>query len=442
MQDGSEAWIPVQLVCVDGPQPFAHYSHLTDVILDRIRSSVDVHSLEIEKLYNKVVKGYKYKFDDDPSLSPKSFPISPPTFFKKSARISKDPSLMRAPCARKGRVTVEKRNVKINTIYISSEGTLPSRGDLLGNVLGGLASPGYDVTNITAYSKKQVLSNDFDVLSTSEDKFIFAVIDNNSWKDKGTRDVVRKLHRWADHDKGALLVCAANSHLTERYGGKHGPYFPASLRHKINYMLGRTNFDVSSLKEAARVLKGPLMIAGGHTALHLKGEHYLPSVTAVVANTAKDASLYLGSSQIHHTVVHQRGKAGQWVRGIKAVGGMTETMVNRFEAYKAQPQSLLFYHDSAAFDDEAHWGYCEAIQAAYKKVFPDVASPDSLRLTYVAVNKNTKLKYDRPILTASGRKTPLLDFVIDAETVAKHRYYVIRDDNEMTAQELVKFVSF
>lgn len=434
VQDGSKAWIPVQFLFVDGPQPFAHYGHLTNFIREKIRTSVNLHSSIIERLYRKNVSQYKYKFDEDS-----------PAFFAKSATVAKDSSLVREPGARKCRITAEKQNMKIDTIYISSQASMSGKGDIRGKVLGGLASLGYEVTGFTSYSPEDVLTSDFDMLSSSDAKFIFAIIDNDSMSDKDPQKVVRKLHRWADCTRGVLLVCATKSHLIERYGSKNGPYLPSSLRHKINHMLGRPNFDLSKLKEASQLRKGSLMIAGGHVAHHIDDRTYLPSITAIVANTSKSVSKFLGSSRYHITteIKFRTDKADQDLNPIRrliqpARREITSMMEDRFRAYGATPSRLLFYFDGATFEDQTHGDYCESIKEAYKTVFPTAGQ---LQLTYIVVKRNTHLKYDEQIATVGSGISPLFAFVTEASSAAKYRYYVVKNDEQWTVDDLVDIVS-
>lgn len=418
---------------VDGIQPFTHYNHLTNFIIEKTRSSVDMHYSTIERLYNKVVAQQTYKFDG-----------YSPAIFTKSAHLAKDPSLGRETCTKKRHITVEKRNMKVDTIYISSQAYLPRKGDLHGKVLGGLASLGYEVIGFTAFSKEDVLARKLDALSASDAELIFAIIDNDRIQDGEMQEVVRKLHRWADCDRGVLLVGATKSHLMERYGSKNSPYLPSSLRHKINHMLGRPNFDVSMLKQASQPRKGPLMIVGGHTAHHFDDKTYLPSITAIVANTSRDPSKFLGSCRWHYTsrIEYRKepGKNDELVKRLvkSASKKVTVMMEDRFKAYEARPSRVLFYFDGAPLEHEAHKDYCEAILKAYTNYFPG-ASP--LQLTYILVNKNRHLKYDESVPAVGNETTAKFAFVTEPSLAAKHRYFVFRNDEQWSAEDLMEMVS-
>jgi hypothetical protein len=271
--------------------------------------------------------------------------------------------------------------------------------------------------------------------------FVFVLVEDRGQTKRDTEKIVRQLHQLADQRMGILMVCAMTSHLEKLYNrplDQVSLYVPANIRYKVHYMLGKQNFGYNPV---SKIPDTPLMIAGGHTA-HITGnKEYCPSVSAVVATTSATGIHYLGSTCIQVTnTAEKRESDGVLVRKtISGVVDMSRMMQERFRAFDVQPARLLYYHDSTTFDDEANTRMCQQIEHAYGEVYPNTRR--KLHLTYIVVNKNTNIAYNCEKAPEQGKIDPLLDFVTDDAGIPKHRYYVIRNDDNMSADDLCSLVS-
>jgi hypothetical protein len=334
---------------------------------------------------------------------------------------------------------VAEASVKVDMYFVTPNNELAALGE---KVHRGLSNLSYDVGKLITVSSSE-LDKTLNQRSTKT-KLMFALIHDGKKSEQDPDKIVRKLQQFADQQSGSLLVTVMTSSVEEPYNRSldgAGAYFSANLRYKINYMLGGSNFNytpVSSSPEA------PLMIAGSHTA-HFAGSKemgYCPSVSAVVATTLTTGEHYFGSTRIQVTTEVQRQEPdGKLVRNtISGIADIGDMMRERFQAFKGQPTRLLYYHDSTNFDDEANNIMCQQIRAAYNEVYRE--TPKTLYLTYIVVNKNTKLEYNKRKAFEKNKTDPRLDFFTEDALAPKYRYYVISNDESMTENQLCVIVSF
>lgn len=340
---------------------------------------------------------------------------------------------------------VVTHDAKISIIYVQSQGEIPPDTALINKVRHGLRSVSSSVSE-EVFNRKP---NSMTLITNMNElkmgfELLFAIIEDSYQEKRITKKIISRLHQYADRQAGVLLVCATRSHLERLFKGSldvSDMYFPASLRAKINYKLGGTNYE-TRLQPLAKDAR--LMIAGAHTAHQYGAEIYCPSVSAIVASKDIAGEQYLGSVRIHVTTLSNRVlEDGATKREIiPGLHGIQDMMVERFKAWstpQAPPTQLLFFCDSIDFDNVKNEDACRHIRLAYETVFSDTTA--KLLITYVVVNKNTKISYESTKEPNDKKMAPLFDFVVRNSSSAKCRYYVVKNEVGWKEHELAAIVS-
>jgi hypothetical protein len=267
----------------------------------------------------------------------------------------------------------------------------------------------------------EVAAIDLDKLVLNSE-LAFAIIDDRDQVKDRTQRVVARLHQFADRQAGVLLVCATRSYLAQLFKGPmklSDKYFPSSLRAKINYKLGGTNFETGLYP---LVVDEGLMIASGHVAHRNSSKSYSPSISAVVATCDHACSQYFGSIRLGPTTKYLPIKTEFFDRRMCSdLQDLHSMMVERLKKSEYPPTKILFFRDSMNFDQDFSEfdENCKMNKTAYKVVFPDIKSP--VQIVYVVVNKNIEI---RKVSTSNIGNTavPIFDYVLDGHATSKYRY--------------------
>ena len=264
-----------------------------------------------------------------------------------------------------------------------------------------------------------------------------AIIDDCRQSEHLTDDVIAELHKYADLQSGLHQVCAKRSYLEKAFSrplDTHVRYLPKSLRAKINYKLGETNFDT---KLSHLVSGTKRVIAGGHEAHRTDTANFPGSISSIVA-TRDDAFLqYLGSVRIFETTTHaSRRNVDAFSPKVRTgLMDIKKMMVERFEKCDECPEQLLFFRNSLSFDEtiKSFENECRQINEPYAKVFP--MQKKQIAITYVVVNKNTTVT-TVPTDNIDGSMVPSMNYTVHDEMPAKYRYYVVKNENGWSKEYL------
>jgi plasmid maintenance system killer protein len=252
-----------------------------------------------------------------------------------------------------------------------------------------------------------------------------------------TKKVAVTLQKYADRKLGTHMVCLTEVSIANRIdeATRHGgvAHIPATIRAKINHKLGKQTFARAELQD---LLRGrSIMVAAAHIAHLGEKEKYYPSIASVVGSHNDSSLQFSGSVRLQRTTKALNDATPQQdIRQYSAnkIEHLESMMQGLFEQWKKVnegklPTELIFFRDGIDFDDIAIQAELEELQSAYALVSPAQKRP-SLNITYIVVNKNTRLQYKYSNTPAAGKTTPVSDYFAEGDNIGKFRYYVIRDD--------------
>ncbi|KAF2824509.1 hypothetical protein CC86DRAFT_408585 [Ophiobolus disseminans] len=427
VQVDRKSWISLELLYVDSHQFLRRYGHLNNVMHDKTQLSLmhegypEIFNWSTSLMNNLISHGPK----DARGNPQSSFKISGPAELRLSARLLADEKTgidraFRATTPlHKSTKQVIPRNSRISIIYVQTLIDMDVDDVLVRKVRHALASHA-SVSDIKCVKPR------LDRTKVRIDGIVpdcdlaFAIVDDSRQTKDHTNQTVSRLHELVDCIKGFLLACAKRSYLTRRFNRPLEPnlrYLPRSIRAKINYKLGRTNYDT----DLAHLVSGTgLMIAGGHTAHRTSATEYCGSVFVDRRNQRRclPSIPWLKSRKVNNGMI-----------------GIKKMMIERFEKCNARPEKLLFCNDSMKFDDKSSsFEYdLRQVKAEYKKVFG--RQHDKISITYVVVNKHTAIKIV-PTENAGKGMVPLFNYTVNDERTAKYRYYVVKNEPYWSEEDL------
>jgi hypothetical protein len=192
------------------------------------------------------------------------------------------------------------------------------------------------------------------------------------------------------------------------------------------------------------------MIVGAHIKRPVtKLMTYCPSVATVVANTNNTSLHFPGSVRIQPTLSRytepDKGE-GTSLKGRveSSILNITQMMRERFQVWDGPvPNDILVYSDGITFDNSHIWAEYGGTVTAHRSMFLE-AMKKPLRITFVVLNKDARLTLlpdiktqDKPAVPAS----PKLIFATDKSECPKYQYYVMKNEIELTGDELRELVS-
>lgn len=202
--------------------------------------------------------------------------------------------------------STDSRRVGLVYVKASSKDQVDQAFDQ--DLKSGLTHHDYEVvTEPQATNKESILKGSIDIKAAGATILLVVAskpVESQPDKNKPKRnnemhELTAKLHNYADRELGARMICVTEAFIRKVMPASarldHSEYFPASLRSKIDYMLGLQSYAHTELRES---LGENTMIVAAHVAHPGTKERYLPSIAAVVVSQDSTAVHFSGSARL------------------------------------------------------------------------------------------------------------------------------------------------
>ncbi|KAF9694065.1 hypothetical protein EKO04_007911 [Ascochyta lentis] len=431
VKDDTDAWIPIELLTIDGAQPLVSFGHRNDAVrneVQRVLKKGGVHSLR--QLGEALLSGVRrIALDDGTTKKPWLDLDSQPTFTGTS--LTNADTKSDSPSKNKN-----NNSSSIGVLHIPCAHRDTKALDLIVELKKGLASYDYMVLEDKLSFKDDKILTGSSVMTSSKVQLLLAVIDDRKRSNEETRKIVGRLRRYTDLVLGVRMVCMTMTSMEDLFTNRcdKNTYLPASIRAKINFVLGGQNFQHPQLHE---LLAGSgIMIMGAHISHPGNSAEYSPSVTAVVASTDDTALQYTGTARVQETSLKTKRKTNSKIEDLES---MLRDVINKWKG--SVPSELIFFRDSVDFDDLVVNNECALIKRTANDILRDrypFQKDMDLKLTYIVVNKNTALHYIPTDQPDANYAQPLDDYLAEGDNIGKYRYYIMKDDMHRHPDSLAK----
>ncbi|KAF1361183.1 hypothetical protein EJ07DRAFT_176572 [Lizonia empirigonia] len=412
VRDDSCAWIPLELLVFDGPQPLHGLGYRNKSMRDIIRTFLKKGGIDCLQALGKDLLGVYATIESDDGS------ISQPWLDARLTTV-KDAD----------RSVVAQGSIRIASVL--STGTHDV--ELIKRLTRGLFFHHYKVID------DPVMITGDDPHGKLEDPrcdLLLVIVDNRSSNKDEIGESTSLLRRTAELKWGTRVICLNRKNLLSMFNDRYDPgtYFPSSIRAKINCMLGQQNFNEARLEKALDY--STTMIVGAHIAHPSIYKECSPSIAAVVATTPESVVKFAGTARLQTTTssppeynfglrqpVGRKGaRSYRHIElGIKSLGAMMQDLFKNWK--DGAPTELIFFRDSAGLSeiDDLLRIECLKIEAAYDAAFPGRDAKSDLKLTFILVKKNS---LEPPV----SHQMPY--YLPDNDRSKKYKYVIIHNDSK------------
>ncbi|KAJ4361411.1 hypothetical protein N0V95_001924 [Ascochyta clinopodiicola] len=431
VKDDTGAWIPIELLAIDGAQPLVSFGHRNDVVRDEIHHILKkggVHT--IKKLGDTLLREVTTILLENGLTRKPWLDLDPQPIFTWNSSTKPD---TKSNSSSKNR---NQNNNSIGVVHVPCGGTDDTVLDLIEELKKGLAHYDYNILEDHLSFKDDKVFTGSAVVRNPKAQLLLAVIDDRQISRDETRKTIARLHRHADLVVGVCMACVTMTSMQDLVINRSDKnmYLPASIRAKINFVLGGQNFQHPQLHEL--LADRGIMIAAAHISHPGDKAGYSPSITTLVASTDDTALQFTGTVRVQRTSLKTKRKTKLKIEDLDS---MLRDVINRWKG--TVPSELIFFRDSIDFDDLVVNDECALIKRTANDIMRDrypFQKDMDLKLTYVVVNKNTTLQYiptDRP---DAAHAQPIDDYLAEGDNIGKYRYYIMKDDMHRKPDTLAK----
>lgn len=345
VRDGTGAWIPLELLTFEGVQPLRSFGHRNEVIRNEARNFLKSYGVGLLRDTGLMLIHSCGTLSSDPSQT--WLKTSQPEYFNTTPKMM---SFVHKPTNEK------KIKTTIGIVQVNSSAESDA---CVENLHDGLEH------RYTMVVRKQVnaatLINYSSMINIKGTDLLLVIIENTNRPKKESEETIARLHRTAETEIGIPIICTTSTRLQERMNGVIVPkdYIPTSLCAKINYLLGHTKVDQSSLCDIIK--GGNVIVVGAHLAQMGNGKEHCPSIAAMASSTDASGLQYAGS-------VRLQGATMAGTREPKLdIDRFEDMMLELFEQWTHQdepPSRMIFFRDSINFGNAISRAEVRKIQQA------------------------------------------------------------------------------